>query len=93
MGDSWYSFIIDRRRLVSAGIYAFPLYRMIPSSFVQSDSADHKGGAECNIYTDKRYGWFESHPTLRVTLNLIIFKSYVVMRGHYDPPPIPIGIL
>ena len=46
VGDSWYSFIIDRWRSVSAGIYTFPLYRMILSSFVQLDSADRKGGAD-----------------------------------------------
>ena len=46
VGDSWYSFIIDQQRSVSAGMYAFPLYKIILSSFVQSDSADHKGSAD-----------------------------------------------
>ena len=31
----------------------------------------------CNVYVDKCYGLFESYPTSRVTLNLVIFESYV----------------
>ena len=32
---------------------------------------------KCNVYVDEHYAWFGSYPALCVTLNSVIFKSYV----------------